>query len=189
MRFRIEVAEELIGTFRSRKRAGRRRSSEMDRLKVELGHWPIQVPEKRECVACNVKRAKQNLSRSQFRHETRFKCSYCDIHLCIDKDRNCFTKYHTLVCYWNRTILVNMHKSHNSDHNAMYVLVCAHIDHYCVSVAVTMVTKVNFHFPMFMIVTRYIHIMCFFRVISGVVLLSHHHNILANNHHNILANK
>lgn len=39
MRFRTEVAEELIGTFRSRKRAGRRRSSEMDRLKVELGHW------------------------------------------------------------------------------------------------------------------------------------------------------
>ena len=60
LRFRIEVAEELIGTFRSRKRAGRRRSSEADRLKMELGHWLIQVPEKRECVACNIKRAKQN---------------------------------------------------------------------------------------------------------------------------------
>ena len=100
LRFPIDVAEKLIHVG-GRKRAGRRRSSETERLKVELGHWPIQVSDKRECVACNIKRAKQKLSRSQLRHETRIKCSYCDIHLCIDKERNCFQKYHTLVCYWN----------------------------------------------------------------------------------------
>ena len=101
LRFRLELAEQLIGTFRSRKRAGRRRSTESDRLKPQLGHLPIQVANKLECVVCNTRRAKLKLTRSQLRHETRFKCTHCNVHLCIDQNRQCFQKYHTLVCYWS----------------------------------------------------------------------------------------
>ena len=68
LRFRIELAEALIETFQNRKRAGRRRSGEShqeERLNPELGHWPIQVSKKLECVVCNIKRQKQHLSRSE----------------------------------------------------------------------------------------------------------------------------
>ena len=88
LRFRIELAEELIGSFRSRKRSGRRRSADCERLKTELGHWPVQVRKKLECVVCNTKRSKLKLARSQYRHESRLKCSQCNVHLCIDQERN-----------------------------------------------------------------------------------------------------
>ena len=100
LRFRLELAEQLIETFRSQKRAGRRRSTESDRLKSQLGHLPIQVANKLECVVCNTRRARLKLTRSQLCHETRFKCTHCNVHLCIDQNRQCFQKYHTLVCYW-----------------------------------------------------------------------------------------
>lgn len=41
--FRLQLAEELIGGFSSRKRVGRRPSGEhqnLRRLTVDLGHWP-----------------------------------------------------------------------------------------------------------------------------------------------------
>ena len=101
--FRIELAEELIGGFRGRKRSGRQRSeasAELIRLKLELGHFPIQSGKKLECVVCNKLREKRGLTRTQMRHETRIKCNVCDVHLCIDSDRNCYVKYHTLVDYW-----------------------------------------------------------------------------------------
>ena len=101
--FRLELAEELIGGFSSRKRAGRRRSDEnqqLDRLNIELGHLPVAVQQKLECTVCNMKRQKLGMSRSQFRHESQIVCSVCKVHLCIHIDRNCFQKYHTLVEYW-----------------------------------------------------------------------------------------
>ena len=104
LRFRVELAEQLIGSFRSRKRAGRRPSAESqqeERLKPELGHWPLQVHNKLECVVCNMKSSKQHLSRSEYRHESRFICSHCNVHLCIAEDRDCFRKYHTFVRYWS----------------------------------------------------------------------------------------
>ena len=101
--FRIDVANQLIGSFHFRQRAGRPPSSEHrteQRLNRQLDHWPIQETSKRECVVCSTKRAKQHLTRSQLWHESRFKCCYCNVHLCISTDRDCFKSYHTKVEYW-----------------------------------------------------------------------------------------
>ena len=93
--FRLQLAEELIGGFSSRKRAGRRASGEhqnLQRLKVDLGHWPQQSAKSRSCVVCNA---------TKTRHETSIVCSVCKVHLCIHGSRECFKKYHTLVEYWH----------------------------------------------------------------------------------------
>lgn len=103
LKFRIELATQLIGNFRSRKRAGRRTSDEsanLERLNLSLGHFPVQAEKKLECIVCRTQRQKQKLSRSELRHESIIKCSHCNVHLCVHKDRPCFTKYHTLVRYW-----------------------------------------------------------------------------------------
>ena len=101
--FRMEVAHQLIGNFHFRQRAGRPPTGEqtpLARLNGQLNHWPIQETRKRECVVCSAKRTKHHLSRSEMRHESRFKCSHCDVHLCISSDRDCFKCYHTKVEYW-----------------------------------------------------------------------------------------
>ena len=33
--------------------------------------------------------------------KTTFKCSECDVYLCIQKEQNCFRKYHTQVEFWH----------------------------------------------------------------------------------------
>lgn len=93
--FRLQLAEELVGGFCSCKRAGRHSSSEhsdMQRLTVDLGHWPQQSPKCLGCVVC---------TRRKSRHESCITCSVCKVHLCIHGSRDCFKKYHTLVEYWH----------------------------------------------------------------------------------------
>ena len=99
--FRMEVATQLIGGFCSRKRACYSRSSEYtDRLNVQLGHWPTKVVNKRDCVVCLAKQNKLHLLRSEVRHQTRNKCSVCNVYLCIEQERDCFAKYHKNIEYW-----------------------------------------------------------------------------------------
>ena len=54
--FRLELAKQLIGSFSTRGRsAGRPRSVEhlqLDRLNVNLGHWPKLADKKGNCVVC-----------------------------------------------------------------------------------------------------------------------------------------
>ena len=77
--FRLDVAKQLIGGFHSRRKsAGRPRSLEyqdVDRLNMQLGHWPVKVDKKLECVVCATKRNTLHLSRHEMRHESRIKCS------------------------------------------------------------------------------------------------------------------
>jgi len=101
--FRIALAEELVGSFRGRRQAGRPHSLEtqrLERLDISLGHWPEVVEVKRECVVCLKVREKKGLSRSQYRHESRVTC-VCQVHLCVTHERDCFKKYHTLANYWS----------------------------------------------------------------------------------------
>ena len=98
--FRLQLAEELIGGFTSRKRAGRPRSGDhldCQRLTPDIGHWPQYCEKIRDCVVCSKKKAKFGSPR----HETHMKCSHCDVHLCVNRCRDCFQKYHTLVEYWH----------------------------------------------------------------------------------------
>ena len=101
LKFRIRLATQLIGGFSSRKRQGRRQSDQSMQQERPLGHFPVQASKKLECIVCRTKRQKEQLSRRELRHESIIKCSHCDIHLCVHKDRQCFTKYHTLVRYWS----------------------------------------------------------------------------------------
>ena len=96
--FHLDVDEGLIGNFSSRKTFVHPRSSEymdLERLNPNLGHWPISTKQKLECVVCCTKRAKLHLTRRDLWHESRVKCSHCGVHLCIEEDRQCYTKYHT----------------------------------------------------------------------------------------------
>ena len=56
LQFKLELAQELIGGFSSRKNPGRPRSMEQERLKTSLGHWPIHVENKLDCVVCAKKK-------------------------------------------------------------------------------------------------------------------------------------
>ena len=98
--FRLQIAEQLLYGYSSRKKAGHPRSSEynnLTRLNIELGHWPIKVEEKKDCKLCAIRGNKQNLPRSEWRHQSRVKCSACDVHLCLENERHCFMEYHTEI--------------------------------------------------------------------------------------------
>lgn len=102
LEFRLELANELIGSFSSRKRPGRQLSSEhaqMGRMNWTLGHWPEPVERKSDCVVCAGIIVRKKLPRSGNRHESRTQCSHCKVHLCVAPGRNCFKKYHTCVNY------------------------------------------------------------------------------------------
>ena len=97
--FRIELAEQLIGTFTCRKRIGRPRSFEhqnQSRLDKTLDHMPL-FDKKRVCVVCAAVRKKEGSEGK--RHESSIMCRFCNVHLCLCKERNCFAKYHNQIDY------------------------------------------------------------------------------------------
>ena len=102
--FRYALAEELIGSFSSRARAGRPRSldhQQAPRLDSSKSHLTIIDGPKRECVVCQKIREVKGLKREKgARHESQIRCSECDVHLCCTKERKCFYVYHTSVYYW-----------------------------------------------------------------------------------------
>ena len=106
LEFRLQLAEELIGSFTSRTRAvGRPRSLEHQqavRLDSTKSHLPVFSDISHDCVVCSRVREVRKLTRSQYRHETKIKCMVmqCDVSLCVNGARNCFVKYHTAVRYW-----------------------------------------------------------------------------------------
>lgn len=103
LKFRLALAEELVGSYRGRTRIGHPRSlNQMDvtRLDVSQGHWPELADMKRRCVVCIKVREMRGLTTVENRHESKFRCSSCNVHLCISKEREYFKKYHTLTRYW-----------------------------------------------------------------------------------------
>ena len=106
LKFRIELAIQLIGDYHSSKRAGRKQSeasAQLERLNPTLGLFPVQAEKKLECIVCITKRQKKGLTRKEFRHESIIKCSHCDVHLCVHKDRVSKTITHLFA---NRIIIV-----------------------------------------------------------------------------------
>ncbi len=95
IKFKLELAEELIGNYRKRANKGRPRTVAREtRLDSTLDHNPEYNNKAQQCVVCNAVRRKKKLTRAQYRHETRFSCSVCNVRLCINKERNCWKKYH-----------------------------------------------------------------------------------------------
>ena len=98
--FRLDVAEQLIGSHSLRHRSShtpQTDSTTPQRLDHTLGHYPIQDIKKMKCVVCSTKRLKTG---TDIRHESRIKCAQCEVFLCIHQDRDCFKKYHTEVEFW-----------------------------------------------------------------------------------------
>ena len=105
LEFRYALMEELIGSYCSRARvAGRPRSLEHQqalRLDATKPHLPIVDGPKRDCVVCTKAGVVSGQKRGKgSRHETQVRCSVCNVHLCCNKDRQCYYKYHTRVRYW-----------------------------------------------------------------------------------------
>ena len=99
--FRLALATQLVGTYR-RSHSGRPRSLEhkqLLRLDTTRSHLPECVASKRDCVVCSKMRNKLGISRKEYRHESCIKRIVCDVHLCLNKERNCYKIYHTEVEY------------------------------------------------------------------------------------------
>ena len=89
LKFCLELANELIGSFTSRKCPGRHLSSEhsqLGRLNWALGHWPVYVKRKSDCVGCAARIIKNKLPRAGNRHESRICCSHCKVYLCVGRN-------------------------------------------------------------------------------------------------------
>ena len=82
--FRKDLANCLIDGFSSRKEVSAR-NLQVDRLNTFLRHLPQFVSENRECVLC---------TRRGERHHSNVKCTSCERHLCVARDRNCFKRFH-----------------------------------------------------------------------------------------------
>ncbi len=100
--FRLELIEHLIGTFCSKGKRGRPRSASPVGIRLDASkqHLPIIAERHIECVVCNKVRKTIGASRSSLRHESQVRCSTCSVSLCLNKNRNCFFKYHTEPVYW-----------------------------------------------------------------------------------------
>ena len=100
--FHLALTVERVGNSCRRSLGGRPCSMEHAqclRLDNTQDHLPECVAFKRDCLVCAKVREKK-FTRQQYRHESCAKCTTCDVHLCLTKDRNCYKIYHTKVDYF-----------------------------------------------------------------------------------------
>ena len=82
LQFRLELASELIGGFSPRKSLRLSCSTELEHLNGSLGHWPVHVKNKLDCVVCSAIIRKKHLTRSNNQHESHITAKYtCVLHL------------------------------------------------------------------------------------------------------------
>ena len=110
--FKLDLAHQLIGTFRQERRAFKRprsiENAEIERLD-ETSHYPVPSGSNDTlCAVCNKKhklykeahpgcRMQDNQKK---RTKTSMKCEKCNVPLCCNSRNSCFKDYHTRVCYW-----------------------------------------------------------------------------------------
>ncbi|KAK3093822.1 hypothetical protein FSP39_020617 [Pinctada imbricata] len=109
--FRLDLAHQLIGSYRQERRAFKRpRMQESDEMRLdEKSHWPQATGSTNTvCVVCNKK---HNVYKGSHpgcsvaenpckRTKTTLKCQKCDVPLCCNSRSTCFEDYHTKVYYW-----------------------------------------------------------------------------------------
>ncbi|KAK3728257.1 hypothetical protein QZH41_006731 [Actinostola sp. cb2023] len=110
--FREDLILQLVGTWRTeRSKPGRKRSLE-DPVRLEnVGvHLPVKVMgTDHTCEVCREKHRRYMLCnpgvpKQQVPHKltkTTFKCNGCDAYLCITRENDCFSDWHTKVEYWS----------------------------------------------------------------------------------------
>jgi len=109
LHFKLELAHQLVGTFRRPRRAAGRSRSNENRSRLRLNeslHLPVPGEGKdHTCTVCatrhnNYKRAHPDVSYSDNPHKLRkttMKCEKCNIYLCCNNKTLCFKEWHTLV--------------------------------------------------------------------------------------------
>lgn len=100
--FRIELAEELIGSVRTDRYAPKRPSPGDDdvRLRKEMGHLPKHLSTRNTCVVCSKKfYLLPPASRPAEPRRVNTKCTVCNVNLCTNSN-NCFHAYHTKKEFW-----------------------------------------------------------------------------------------
>lgn len=110
--FKKQMVMALVGNTRApQKTPGRKRRHVEDRLLNVGRHFPEKGEGKNHrCVVCLEKRRRlrrgdgDNVPNAA---KTTFKCTECDVYLCILKEQNCFKKYHTQVEFWRDTVADN----------------------------------------------------------------------------------
>eukprot|EP00795_Rhopilema_esculentum_P005496 gene5496-683_t len=105
--FREELIELLIGQYRARKRTvGRPSVAHENELRFQnVGvHLPVYNTDRKDCQLCKetVKSSRGGKigkidRRAAGVHVTYISCEMCNVHLCLNKDRNCFKLWHTRV--------------------------------------------------------------------------------------------
>jgi hypothetical protein len=109
--FKEDICKQLIGNYpQSRKSAATNKSrrnveGEPERLRNVGMHLPFKGEGKNHrCAVCDKKHflsKKGNPAQTTPRHKTTFKCSQCDVYLCIGEGGgNCFYDFHTKAEYW-----------------------------------------------------------------------------------------
>ena len=102
--YRINVASQLIGQRSFRGKAGRPPSlplAEIDEKRLSNLRHSLEVTDaRRDCAVCAKKASVQDLGRD-FRYKSYIVCVTCNhTPLCINKDRNCWEKWHSVHSYW-----------------------------------------------------------------------------------------
>lgn len=103
LRFRVNIAQQLIAGQSFRARIGRRISqplSEVDALRLNGQFHPLEFTDSRlDCVVCAKVVQAQGLHRYE-RSKSGVKCTVCNVALCVNKQRSCWNMWHTRVEYW-----------------------------------------------------------------------------------------
>lgn len=103
LRFRVNIARQLIAGQSFRARIGRRISqplSEVDALRLNGQFHPLEFTDSRlDCVVCAKVVQAQGLHRYE-RSKSGVKCTVCNVALCDNKQRSCWNMWHTRVEYW-----------------------------------------------------------------------------------------
>lgn len=93
---RMELAKKLIGSYNSRKRAGRPSSQQQT-----VQQQPMHFPKKIKKDGCTVSRRCQRCFEKGIRKDTTWCCLQCGMNLCLtgeDDGSDCFQLYHQ--CFW-----------------------------------------------------------------------------------------
>ena len=108
--FREELILQLVGSWRREKaKPGRKRQSEPFRLDNVGEHLPVKgagcdhtcqvcIEKRRRYIACHPDTPKHQVPYKMTK--TTFKCSCCDVYLCMTREQNCFKAWHTKAEYW-----------------------------------------------------------------------------------------
>jgi hypothetical protein len=92
--------EVAIPTQPSAKRARITKNSTTEDLpaaRLRLGnHFPIYNPQRKACVWCSLESKNDEDKKGWNVPESYISCELCDVHLCLNKSRNCFKAFHSL---------------------------------------------------------------------------------------------